>query len=85
MKEARLRKQTLQNLKEKGLTTNNRSRKNEKLKTEVSINKEPRPQRAKSRPMFESVPLLFVDVKIDDAKTARIIVYEGDKSAVLAE
>lgn len=34
--------------------------------------------------MFESVPLLFVDVKIDDAKTARIIVYDGDKSNVLA-
>lgn len=34
--------------------------------------------------MFESVPLLFVDVKIDDAKTARIIVYDGDKSNLLA-
>jgi len=34
--------------------------------------------------MFESVPLLFVDVKIDDAKTARIIVYDGDKSNILA-
>jgi len=32
----------------------------------------------------DKVPLLFVDVNIEDGKTARIIVYEGDKSEDLA-
>jgi len=32
----------------------------------------------------ERVPLLFVDVNIEEGKTARIIVYEGDKSDHLA-
>lgn len=32
----------------------------------------------------ERVPLLFVDVNIEDGKTARIIVYEGEKSEDLA-
>jgi hypothetical protein len=32
----------------------------------------------------EKVPLLFVDVNIEDGKTSRIVVYEGDKSEQLA-
>lgn len=32
----------------------------------------------------DRVPLLFVDVNIEDGKTARIIVYEGEKSEDLA-
>ncbi|EGR33211.1 hypothetical protein IMG5_059240, partial [Ichthyophthirius multifiliis] len=32
----------------------------------------------------ERVPLLFVDVNIEDGKTARIVVYEGEKSEDLA-
>lgn len=31
------------------------------------------------------IPLLFVDVNIDEGRTARIVVYEGDKSEDLAE
>lgn len=31
------------------------------------------------------MPLLFVDVNIEEGKTARIVVYEGDKSDELAE
>ena len=30
------------------------------------------------------MPLLFVDVNIEEGKTARIIVYEGEKSEELA-
>lgn len=32
----------------------------------------------------DRVPLLFVDVNIEDGKTARIIVYEGERSEDLA-
>ena len=32
----------------------------------------------------DRVPLLFVDVNIEEGKTARIVVYEGDKSESLA-
>jgi isopentenyl phosphate kinase len=32
----------------------------------------------------DRVPLLFVDVNIEEGKTARIVVYEGDKSEQLA-
>ena len=32
----------------------------------------------------DRVPLLFVDVNIEDGKSARIIVYEGDRSEDLA-
>ena len=32
----------------------------------------------------EKFPLLFVDVNIEEGKTARIVVYEGDKSEDLA-
>ncbi len=32
----------------------------------------------------DRVPLLFVDVNIEEGKTARIVVYEGDKSEDLA-
>ena len=32
----------------------------------------------------DRVPLLFVDVNIEDGKNARIVVYEGDKSDELA-
>ena len=31
------------------------------------------------------MPLLFVDVNIEEGKTARIVVYDGDKSDELAE
>ncbi len=32
----------------------------------------------------DKVPLLFVDVNIEDGKNARIVVYEGDKSDELS-
>jgi len=42
-------------------------------------------QGGNSKTMEEDrVPLLFVDVNIEDGKTARIIVYEGEKSEDLA-
>ena len=45
----------------------------------------PAPQAGNSKTMEEDrVPLLFVDVNIEDGKTARIIVYEGEKSEDLA-
>jgi len=41
--------------------------------------------KAKSIVEEDKVPLLFVDVNIEDGKTARIVVYEGEKSEDLAD
>jgi hypothetical protein len=35
--------------------------------------------------MQDQVPLLFVDVNIEEGKTARIVVFDGDRSDELAE
>jgi hypothetical protein len=85
MKEARLRHKTLENLKNKGVTTNNTIRRKEKCKTESAINQEPKPKKVKSRPISDkTAPMLFVDVKIEEGKSARIVIYEGDTSTSLA-
>ena len=41
--------------------------------------------KAKSIVEEDKVPLLFVDVNIEDWKIARIVVYEGEKSEDLAD
>ncbi|CAD8131505.1 unnamed protein product [Paramecium pentaurelia] len=85
MKEARLRQKTLANLKNKGTTTNNTIRRKEKGLTENELNNEPKQKKNKSRPISDkSTPMLYVDVKIEDGKSARIVVFEGDTSVSLA-
>ncbi|KAM3132475.1 hypothetical protein pb186bvf_015434 [Paramecium bursaria] len=85
MNEARVRQKTLDSLKQKGTTTNNNIRIKQKQVTEITLKNQPKKQKQKSKPLFENVPLLFVDVNIEDGKTARITVFDGDKSEDLAK
>ncbi|CAD8093072.1 unnamed protein product [Paramecium primaurelia] len=84
LREARLRQKTLEKLKCTGNTTNNESRTQIKLQTEQSKSQEPKCKIIKSKPIFLNFPILYIDVKIDDAKTVRLPVFNGDNSESLA-
>ncbi|CAD8198253.1 unnamed protein product [Paramecium octaurelia] len=84
LREARLRQKTLEKLKNTGNTTNNESRTQIKLQTEQSMSQEPKCKKIKSKPIFLNFPILYIDVKIDDAKTVRLPVFNGDNSENLA-
>ncbi|CAD8193086.1 unnamed protein product [Paramecium pentaurelia] len=84
LREARLRQKTLEKLKCTGNTTNNESRTQIKLQTEQSKSQEPKCKKIKSKPIFLNFPILYIDVKIDDAKTVRLPVFNGDNSENLA-
>ncbi|CAD8175547.1 unnamed protein product [Paramecium pentaurelia] len=84
LREARLRQKTVEKLKSTGNTTNNESRTQIKLQTEQSMSQEPKCKKIKSKPIFLNFPILYIDVKIDDAKTVRLPIFNGDNPENLA-
>ncbi|CAD8107584.1 unnamed protein product [Paramecium sonneborni] len=84
LREARVRQKTLEKLKSTGNTTNNESRTQIKQQTEQSMSLEPKCKKIKSKPIFLNFPILYIDVKVDDAKTVRLPVFNGDNSESLA-
>lgn len=37
-------------------------------------------KKVKSRPVFLNFPVLYINVKVDDAKTVRLPVFNGDQA-----
>lgn len=48
------------------------------------MSQEPKCKKIKSKPIFLNFPILYIDVKIDDAKTVRLPIFNGDNSENLA-